>query len=252
VLLDQFIASGQAKWRQTSSLVLLLPHGYEGQGPEHSSARLERFLQLAANGSLRIANCTTSAQYFHLLRRQAKLLNDEPRPLVVMTPKSLLRHPLAGASLAELSEGGFQTVIDDMRVQPEQRERVTRLVLCSGKVYVDLAASPEREATPEVAVVRVEELYPFPEEALRAVIAGYPSLAELTWLQEEPRNMGAWTYIAPLLRELAPELPLSYVGRPERASPAEGSSDAHAVEQARIVAAAFSGTRALQLHGSGG
>jgi 2-oxoglutarate dehydrogenase E1 component len=247
VIIDQFIVAAQAKWRQTSSLVLLLPHGYEGQGPEHSSARLERFLQLAADGSIRVANCTTSAQYFHLLRRQAKLLKAAPRPLVVMTPKSLLRHALAGSSLADLAEGRFQPVIDDLHVAADARERVTRVVLCSGKVYVDLAASPRRADTDGVAVVRIEELHPFPAGDLRAVLDGYPGLSELIWLQEEPKNMGAWRYIAPLLSELAGDRPLRYVGRPERASPAEGSADIHAVEQARIVEEAFSGVRALEL-----
>jgi 2-oxoglutarate dehydrogenase E1 component len=243
VIIDQFISAAQAKWRQTSSLVLLLPHGYEGQGPEHSSARLERFLQLAANRNIRVANCTTSAQYFHLLRRQAKLLKADPRPLIVMTPKSLLRHPLAGSSLEDLSSGRFQPVIDDPNVSSDARARVSRVVLCSGKVYVDLATSPMRADADGVAVVRIEELYPFPAEELRAVLEGYPDLSELIWLQEEPRNMGAWRYIQPLLQELVGELPVRYIGRPERASPAEGSADAHAVEQARIVEEALSGVR---------
>ncbi|MEP7189996.1 MAG: 2-oxoglutarate dehydrogenase E1 component, partial [Roseiflexaceae bacterium] len=202
VIVDQFIVAGRAKWRQTPALVLLLPHGYEGQGPEHSSARLERFLQLAADENIRIANVTSAAQYFHLLRRQALLLDSDPRPLVIMTPKSLLRHPRAGSSLADLSKGGFQRVIDDPTGRA-RAEDVTRLVLCSGKVYIDLlGALAQGEAAPDtgmpanVAVARVEELYSFPADELRAVIAGYPVLRELAWLQEEPRNMGAWNFVS--------------------------------------------------------
>jgi 2-oxoglutarate dehydrogenase E1 component len=241
VIIDQFIVSAHKKWGQTPNLVLLLPHGYEGQGPEHSSARLERFLQLAADDNIRVANCTTAAQYFHLLRRQALLLNTDPRPLVIMTPKSLLRHPRAGSSLADLAEGRFQRVIDD----PAARERaaeVTRLVLCSGKVYVDLMAVPEAGAVPSVAVVRVEELYSFPADELREVVAGYPNLREVVWLQEEPQNQGAWHYMERRLRALLdPALELSYSGRAPSASPAEGSLALHTVEQARIIQEALHG-----------
>jgi 2-oxoglutarate dehydrogenase E1 component len=250
VLIDQFIVAADAKWRQSSSLVMLLPHGYEGQGPEHSSARLERFLQLAAGRNLRVANCTTAANYFHLLRRQAALLASDPRPLAVMTPKSLLRHPLAGSSLDDLTQGSFQTVIDDPAAA-KRREAVSRVVLCSGKVYVDLISSSfaGSEAAEGVALIRVEELHPFPETTLRAILDTYPGMQEVVWLQEEPRNMGAWAYIAPRLQELVGrDTPLRYVGRPERASPAEGSADVHAVEQARIVEAAFSGVRTLHLN----
>jgi 2-oxoglutarate dehydrogenase E1 component len=245
VITDQFLVSGHAKWRQIPSLVLLLPHGYEGQGPEHSSARLERFLQLAANDNVRIVNCTTAAQYFHLLRRQAALLEADPRPLIVMTPKSLLRHRGAGASLADLTQGAFQTVIDDAEAR-ERADQVTRLILCSGKVAMDLRYEPNgtpREAYTQaerVAVVRVEQLYPFPTEELRAVIDGYPNLREVVWLQEEPRNMGAWTFMEPRLRELVEwRGDIRYVGRPESASPAEGSMARHAVEQVRILKAAL-------------
>jgi len=246
VIIDQFIVAGRAKWRQTPALVLLLPHGYEGQGPEHSSARLERFLQLAADDNIRVANVTSAAQYFHLLRRQALLLDSDPRPLVIMTPKSLLRHPRAGSSLADLSEGSFQRVIDDPTGRARSEE-VTRLVLCTGKVYIDLlsalptnGAAPDNGMPPNVAVARVEELYSFPADELRAVIAGYPALRELIWLQEEPRNMGAWNYIAPRLREIVdPAIPISYVGRPDSASPAEGALSLHTVEQARIIAEAL-------------
>jgi 2-oxoglutarate dehydrogenase E1 component len=241
VIIDQFIVAARKKWGMTPSLVLLLPHGYEGQGPEHSSARLERFLQLAADDNIRVANCTTAAQYFHLLRRQALLLNTDPRPLVVMTPKSLLRHPRAGSSLDDLANGRFQRVIDD----PTARERaadVTRLVLCSGKVYMDVLAAIGNEPIAGTAVARVEELYSFPTDELRDVLHGYPGLRELVWLQEEPRNMGAWIYIAPLLRDLiSPDIQLSYTGREASASPSEGSLLLHTIEQKRIVEQALRG-----------
>jgi 2-oxoglutarate dehydrogenase E1 component len=243
VLIDQFIAAARAKWRQLPGLVLLLPHGYEGQGPEHSSGRLERYLQLAAEDNLRVVNCTTAAQYFHLLRAQAKLLATAPRPLIVMTPKSLLRHPRAGSSLSDLTEGRFEPVLADEQAAPEA---VRRLILCSGKVVVELAAAlAARSAPPDwIAVARVEQLYPYPQEALAATLQRYPHLAEVVWLQEEPRNMAAWSYVAP---RLAPQLPegvaLRYVGRPERASTAEGLPDAHAAEQARITGEALGGER---------
>jgi 2-oxoglutarate dehydrogenase E1 component len=242
VIVDQFIVAARKKWGQTPALVLLLPHGYEGQGPEHSSGRLERFLQLAAEDNIRVANCTSAAQYFHLLRRQALLLSSDPRPLVIMTPKSLLRHPRAGSSLADLAEGRFQRVIDDAAAL-EHPDEVTRLVLCSGKIYVDLLGAPEVGAAPGVAVARIEELYSFPAEELRAVVEGYTALHEIVWMQEEPRNMGAWSYIEPRLRELVnSSIPILYVGRPESASPAEGSLAQHAIEQARIIAEALHGS----------
>ena len=241
VIIDQFLAAARAKWQQEPALVLLLPHGYEGQGPEHSSARLERFLQLFAEGNLLVANPTTSAQYFHLLRRQAQSLASDRRPLVVMTPKSLLRNPAAASTLDQLTAGSFRAVLDDARV--DAPEGVTRLVLCSGKLAVELESSAEREHAADVAVARLELLAPFPVAELSRVLARYPSLDDVVWAQEEPRNMGAWTYVAPRLRELldAQErpLPLRYCGRPERASPAEGSLDRHGVEQARIVQAAL-------------
>jgi 2-oxoglutarate dehydrogenase E1 component len=251
VMIDQYIAASWQKWEQSSGLVMLLPHGYEGQGPEHSSARLERFLQLSAEGNLRVANCTTAAQYFHLLRRQARLLETDPRPLVVMAPKSLLRHPMAAAHLADLAEGRFHPVLRDAAAEGRADE-VTRVVLCSGKVYVDLVGGSDEqkaeraaiEGVDRVAVVRVEELYPFPAEELRAAFAAFPRLREVVWAQEEPRNMGAWTFVEPRLRELAGPLPVRYEGRPDRASPAEGYADRHLAEQARIVRAAWSGAPA--------
>ncbi|MCA3749480.1 MAG: 2-oxoglutarate dehydrogenase E1 component, partial [Rubrobacter sp.] len=237
-IIDQFIVSGQAKWGQVSNLVLLLPHGYEGQGPEHSSARLERFLQLAASENIRVANLTTAAQYFHLLRAQA-ILKDHKRPLIIMTPKSLLRHPMAASSLQELAEGSFRPVLDD----PEARERaasVERLILCSGKIYTELAGSDYREEAEEVAIARVELLYPFPEGQIREVIAGYPNLRELVWVQEEPKNMGAWFFMEPRLREITGgELPIRYIGKPARPSPAQGSVSFHRKEHAQIVREAF-------------
>ncbi len=237
VIIDQFLASGHAKWEQESRLVLLLPHGSEGQGPEHTSARIERFLQLAAEGEMTVADCTTPAQYFHLLRRQ--VLSPRRRPLIVFTPKSLLRHPRATSSLAEFASGGFRPVLDDTGAAGRAGD-VTRVVLCTGKVYYDLAGTDERKQHPETALVRVEELYPFPREPLAEVLERYAGLLELVWAQEEPQNMGAWTFMEPRLRALAPDgVRLAYVGRPERAAPAEGYGSAQAVEQARIVGAAF-------------
>jgi 2-oxoglutarate dehydrogenase E1 component len=236
----------RAKWGQDSGLVLLLPHGYEGQGPEHSSARLERFLQLGAEGNMTVAYPTTSAQYFHLLRRQAR--QAQRRPLVVMAPKSLLRLREAGSSLDELAGGGFQPVLGDVAVA-DRREEVTRLVLCSGKVYYDLVK--ERGDAP-VAIVRVEELYPWPHEAIARVRDAYANLREVVWAQEEPQNMGAWSYVALRLpASVGTRLPIRYVGRPERASPAEGYLAAHQEEQARIVRDALSGAPVVEGVGIG-
>lgn len=276
VIVDQFIVSARAKWAQQPSVVLLLPHAYEGQGPEHSSARLERFLELAAEDNIRVANCTTAAQYFHLLRRQAALLRREPRPLIVMTPKSLLRHPLAASPPALLTEGtGFQPVLDDPffdldsgpagglnigsgrmteatsdngsagvpALSQSARGGVRRLVLCSGKVYVDVTSNQRRPAAAGLAVARLEQLYPFPEDELARVIDRYPEVREVIWLQEEPRNMGAWAFVSPRLQTLlaSRRLHLRYVGRPEHASPSEGAPAWHAAEQARIVGEVLEG-----------
>ncbi len=238
VIIDQFLVSGHAKWQQTPSLVMLLPHGYEGGGPEHSSARLERYLQLAANDNIQVVNCTTAAQYFHLLRRQVAQLQTKPRPLIVMTPKSLLRHPLAGSALSDLTQGTFQTVLDD----PQARERaddVTRLIFCTGKVYVDLISS-KTFGDSRIAVARLEQLYPFPSEEIRAVVAGYPNLREIVWLQEEPRNQGAWRFLSTRLREIvSPMIEVIYTGRPEAAASAEGSNARHVAEQNRLLSAAL-------------
>jgi multifunctional 2-oxoglutarate metabolism enzyme len=237
VIVDQFLSSGLAKWGQTSRLTLLLPHGYEGSGPEHSSARLERFLQMAAEGNIRVANCTTPAQYFHLLRRQA--LVSKPRPLVVMTPKSLLRLPAATSTVAELAEGSFERVIDDPSL-PAGREQVTKLVLCSGKVYYDIAMHEDRAAAEHIAVARVELLYPFPEGELKDLMDSYPNLERVVWVQEEPRNMGARAFMRRRMAKILPErLSYDYVGRQLRAAPGEGYSAAHKREQARIVRVAL-------------
>jgi 2-oxoglutarate dehydrogenase E1 component len=236
IVIDQFVVAGLAKWRETTRLTLLLPHGYEGNGPEHSSARLERFLQLAAQENIRVANCSTSGQYFHLLRRQA--LDAAGRPLVVMTPKGLLRLKQASSTLADLSEGSFKPVIDDPGAD---RDVVTRLVLCSGKVYYDIVGHEERPNASHVGVARVEQLYPFPVDAYRELISSYPNLREVIWAQEEPQNMGGWRTIRHRLEEPLREsrIPLSFVGRSWRASPSEGYPTAHLREQDRIVRAAL-------------
>jgi 2-oxoglutarate dehydrogenase E1 component len=236
IVIDQFIVAGLSKWRETTRLTLLLPHGYEGNGPEHSSARLERFLQLAAQENIRVANPSTSAQHFHLLRRQA--LDAAGRPLVVMTPKGLLRLKQASSTLADLAAGSFHQVIEDPGAK---HEAVTRLILCSGKVYYDIVGHEARAAAEEVAVARVEQLYPFPVEPYAQLMSRYPNLREVRWVQEEPQNMGAWRTIrhrleAPLLER---GIPLTYGGRPWRASPSEGYPTAHLREQDRIVRAAL-------------
>ncbi len=239
VIIDQFIIAGLAKWGLTSRLTLLLPHGYEGQGPEHSSARLERYLALGAEGNIRVANCTTPAQYFHLLRDQAH--RAVPRPLVVMTPKGLLRLPAATSSPEELTSGAFRPVLDDPR-HAGDRGGVRRLVLCSGRLYYELAAAEAAEAAPETAVVRVELLYPFPARELREVLRRYRALETVVWAQEEPRNMGARKFVLPKLREIVPaSVPIVDISRPERSSPAEGYHAAHRAEQARIVREALEG-----------
>jgi len=232
VTIDQFVSSGWEKWGQLASLVMLLPHGYEGQGPEHSSARLERFLQLCAEDNMRVVSASTPAQYFHLLRRQAHARPE--RPLVVMFPKSLLRNPMATSMVSDLINGSFQPLLDDPFGL--DRETVTRLVLCSGKLYYDLIRSELREGASTVAIARLEELYPFPGDELTTLVGRYPALEEVLWAQEEPRNMGAVAYVGPRLRSAVPrELRLSHVARPERASPAEGKNIGHVVEQARVV-----------------
>ncbi len=230
IVIDQFISSAMSKWRETSRLTLLLPHGYEGNGPEHSSARLERFLQLGAQENLRIVNCTTAAQYFHLLRRQA--LEATARPLVVLTPKGLLRLKDATSTLAELADGTFLPVLDDPR---GGKETVRRLVLCSGKVYYDVVGHETHAAASTVAVARIEQLYPFPTKETAELVASYPALDEVVWAQEEPQNMGPWRSIRHRLEEASGGRPVRFVGRPWRASPSEGYPTAHLIEQDRIA-----------------
>lgn len=241
-MIDEFVVSGFAKWDQTPSLVLLLPHGYEGQGPDHASARLERFLQLAAEVNMRIANPTTAAQYFHLLRRQALLLTTDPLPLVVLTPKSLLRQPLTLSPLRDLVESRWQPVIDDAEAA-QRPDEIRRLILCSGKIFVDLMSSEFRQQTPWIAIARVEQLYPFPADHLDELFKRYPKTEEVVWVQEEPRNMGAWSAAKPQLQYIfgasGHKFNLRYTGRPRRASPAEGSSAWHQINQAKIVKQAF-------------
>lgn len=242
VFFDQFIAAGRAKWGQKSGLVMLLPHGFEGQGPEHSSARLERYLQLAAEDSWQVANLTSAAQYFHILRRQADLLKrEEVRPLVIMTPKSLLRNQKSVSDIIELSEGEFRPVIEQQGLGNAPR-KVKRLVLCSGKVSIDLEdkLNTLEGNTDWVHILRVEELYPFPKEIITSIIARLTSLEEIIWVQEEPQNMGAWLFIDPRLREIAPEgVPVRYIGRRRRQSPAEGDPNIHKKDQERIVTEAL-------------
>jgi len=239
VIIDSFIVAGESKWGQMTRLTLLLPHGYEGSGPEHSSARIERFIQLAAEGNIRLANPTTAAQYFHLLRRQARIA--KPRPLVVFTPKGLLRLPGAASKLSDLTHGTFQFVLSDPRATEREAE-ITKLVLCSGKVYYDMDGHERREEARDVAIARVELLYPFARDQIRALIARYPNLKQIVWVQEEPKNMGAYSVMARRMPELVPEgVQFSYIGRPQRSSPSEGYPAAHRSEQERIVLTALAG-----------
>ena len=235
-IIDQFISSDGAKWGQDSGVVMLLPHGYEGQGPEHSSARLERFLQMCAENNMRVAYPSTPAQYFHILRRQA--LSTERRPLVLMQPKSLLRLPAAASHLADLVSGSFQPVIDDAKAAKDP-SKVRRLVLCTGKIFYDLMAGVEANGASRehLAIVRVDELYPWPHEAITAVLERYTEIEEVVWTQEEPKNMGAWSFVSPRLRgAVGNAMTIRYIGRPERASPAEGYAAPHAEQQAKLVA----------------
>ena len=244
VVVDQFIVSALSKWGQTTRLTLLLPHGYEGSGPEHSSARLERFLIVAAEGNIRVANLTTPAQYFHLLRRQARVAKQ--RPLVIMTPKSLLRMPQATSRIEHLAESRFFPVLSEPRIDVD---KVTRLVLCSGKIYYDLKGHATRENNEGVAISRVELLYPFPQQQILDEVARYPNLREVVWAQEEPRNMGARAHMSPRLLHILPApLEFGYVGRPERASPGEGYPAAHTASQTRIIRTALDLTKPVSVN----
>jgi 2-oxoglutarate dehydrogenase E1 component len=256
-IMDEFIVSAREKWGQLPSLVILLPHGYEGQGPDHSSGRLERFLNLSADNNMRVANCTTAANYFHLLRRQALLLEEDPLPLIVMTPKSLLRHPLVSSPLEDFTEGGWKPVIDRQAppVTSDQEQpfilppvhQVRRMILCSGKVYADLVTSDLFAQHPEVGVARVEQLAPFPTNDLFEMLDAYPMLEEMVWVQEEPENMGPWWFCRPYLRQIMRELqsnrelPVSLYSltRARSSSPAEGSSNVHAYNQRKLIEGAF-------------
>ncbi len=232
IIIDQFISASEAKWGQRSALVMTLPHGYEGQGPEHSSARLERFLQLCAEDNMQVANLTTPSQYFHMLRKQT--LQEKKKPLVIMSPKSLLRHPMAVCSVDELAEGKFMPFIPDMEI--EEKKEVKRVILCSGKVYYDLFRERETEEKSDVAIARVEQLYPFPDKDVKTFLNEYKHVKEVVWCQEEPKNMGAWSYAAPRLMDLLGKgQKLSYVGRQASASPAAGQKKIHDVEQEKLV-----------------
>lgn len=234
-IIDQFLSSGETKWAQTSSLVLLLPHGYEGQGPEHSSARLERFLQLCAEDNMIVGNFTTPAQLFHALRRQVK--REFKKPLVLMTPKSMLRSPLAVSKIEEFTNGTFQEVIDDTAVKAEN---VQRVLFCSGKVYYDLLAKRTKLGAEDVAIVRMEQLYPFHEARVRQILQKYERAKNVVWVQEEPKNMGAWSFVAPLFAELLLiSQNLRYAGRKASASPATGFATVHNLEQEALLDAAF-------------
>jgi 2-oxoglutarate dehydrogenase E1 component len=242
IIIDQFIAAGQAKWGETSRLVMLLPHGYEGAGPEHSSARIERFLQLSAEGNIQIANCSTPTQYFHLLRRQAR--QARPLPLVIFTPKSLLRLKAAAGFVDDLVNGAFEPVIDDARFK-DRRDSVERVLLCSGKIYYDLIAHPDYAEMTNTAIVRVELLSPLPVREILDTLESYPKLRSVVWVQEEPMNMGARAHVR---RRIMGRLPngiteVEYIGRPYRVSPSEGYGGAHAVEQERIVREALAAPR---------
>ncbi|WP_127579192.1 2-oxoglutarate dehydrogenase E1 component [Paenibacillus koleovorans] len=245
VIIDQFISAGRGKWQQHSGVVMLLPHGYEGQGPEHSSARLERFLTLAAEDNMTIANLTSAAQYFHLLRRQAAIPpGEELRPLIVMSPKSLIRNAYVASDPVELSEGVFQMVLEQPGLGDEP-ELVERLVLCTGKVAIDLATALDESADkPDwswLHIARIEQLYPFPKSDIERLISRFPNLKEVYWVQEEPQNMGAWNYVEPrILSRVGEHVEVRYVGRPKRSSPASGFQHVHNAEQKRIVTTALS------------
>ena len=243
VIVDQFIAGAESKWQRLSGLTLLLPHGYEGQGPEHSSARLERFLQLCAEDNMQVVNCTTPAQFFHVLRRQ--MHRPFRKPLIVMSPKSLLRHARAVSSLSDLTDGAFRTVLDDPRVSDPTA--VERVLMCTGRIYYALDVGREERARDNIAIVRLEQLYPFPETELTGILKGYPHASEFCWVQEEPANQGARDFLELRIERLLPaRRRLAYVGRPEAASPATGSHKIHQTEENDIVEAALRRPRAAR------
>ncbi|MFM8764374.1 MAG: 2-oxoglutarate dehydrogenase E1 component, partial [Spartobacteria bacterium] len=235
IIIDQFIASAESKWGRPSSIVMLLTHGYEGQGPEHSSARLERFLQLCAQENMQVCNLTTPAQYFHVLRRQ--IHRGYRKPLVIMTPKSLLRAEDASSRVEDFTNARFEEILDDPSVK--DAKKINCVVLCSGKVYYDLVkARAEDKARANTAIVRIEQLYPLNEKGLKTILKRYPAAKNIVWCQEEPKNNGAWSFIAPRIAEICGVMP-AYAGRPESASPAAGSSGKHKEQQASLLNQAF-------------
>jgi 2-oxoglutarate dehydrogenase E1 component len=245
VVIDQFMSSGEVKWGRQSGLVLMLPHGYEGQGPEHSSARPERFLQLAADNNMQVAQPTSAAQIFHLLRRQ--MIRLFRKPLVILTPKSLLRHRDAASPLGGFARGEFETVIADASITEPQK--VKRVIGCSGKVYFDLVAAREDRKGDEVAIIRMEQLYPFPHKALATELKRMPNATEFVWCQDEPQNQGAWFYVQHhLLENLSDGQKLAYAGRPASASPAVGYYAKHNEQQKALVDAAFAKIKGLVLN----
>ncbi len=243
-IIDEFISSGEAKWGQLSDVVLLLPHGHEGQGPDHTSGRIERWLQLCAEGSMTVAVPSTPASYFHLLRRHH--LDGIRRPLVVFTPKSMLRNKAAVSPVEEFTEGKFLSIIDDPTVTDDAAaEKVTRVLLVSGKLYWDLAARKKKENREDIAIVRIEQLYPIPRRRIAETLDRYPNVSEFFWVQEEPANQGAWPFLGLALPELLPErlAGIKRVSRRAMSAPSSGSSKVHAVEQQEIIETAFSPTK---------
>jgi 2-oxoglutarate dehydrogenase E1 component len=238
VVIDQFIASGEVKWGRASGLVMMLPHGYEGQGPEHSSARIERFLQLSADHNMQVVQPTTAAQIFHLLRRQ--MVRQFRKPLVIFTPKSLLRNKDAGSPLTDLAKGGFQTVIGELDDKIDAN-KVKRVIVCSGKVYYDLVNARKTRGTTDTAILRIEQLYPFPHKAFQAELKKFPNATEVVWTQDEPQNQGPWFQIQHnVFESMETGQRLAYAGRPASASPAVGYTDKHVAQQKELLDTAFS------------
>jgi 2-oxoglutarate dehydrogenase E1 component len=237
VVIDQFIASGEVKWGRVNGITLMLPHGYEGQGPEHSSARLERFMQLSADTNMQVVQPTTASQIFHVLRRQ--MVRGLRKPLVIMTPKSLLRNRDATSPLTEFTKGTFQTVIPENKdLKPD---KVKRVIVCSGKVYYDLAKRREERAADDTAILRIEQLYPFPHKVFAAELKKYPGVTDIVWCQDEPQNQGAWFFVQHYIHENMTEgQKLGYSGRAASASPAVGYSQLHQEQQKSLVDGAFS------------
>ncbi|NBU99341.1 MAG: 2-oxoglutarate dehydrogenase E1 component, partial [Spirochaetia bacterium] len=236
VIFDQFISSSEVKWQRRSGLVVLLPHGYEGQGPEHSSARLERILQLCAENNMHVANCTTPAQYFHILRRQ--MIRKFRKPLMIMSPKSLLRHPSAISDISELTSGKFNPVLDDTSADAKS---VTKLIFCSGKVYYDLNDANQKANFKHIGIIRIEELYPFPSESIKTILGKYSNYKDILWVQEEPQNQGAWMYIRDAFDDMTLKAgSIRYIGRKKSASPAAGHLKVHTKEQEELIKQAIS------------